>query len=59
MKKDEILKLVRSLASSQGFYTRLYQFLSDDSEDSNNFMNHLESQNFKDPVDLILYLENG
>ena len=57
MTKEEIIKSIRGLASSQGFYTRLYRFLSEDSEDSNEFLNTLEKQNFKDVVDLILYLE--
>lgn len=57
MNKEEILKLVRTLASSQGFYTRLYQFLSEGSEESEEFLEHLENKNFKDQVDLILYFE--
>lgn len=57
MTKDEIIGLVRTLASSQGFYTRLYQFLSEDSEDSRDYLNMLVEKKFEDPVDLILYFE--
>jgi hypothetical protein len=57
MTKEQILSLIRKLASSQGFYSRLYQFLSDKTEDSEEYLNHLSEQNFKDDIDLILYLE--
>ena len=55
MTKQEILELIRTLASSQGFYTRLYRFLSEESEESEDFLTMLEGKNFKDAVDLILY----
>lgn len=58
MNREEIIKSIRSLASSQGFYSHLYRVISDDSEDSEELLNELESQKFKDVVDLILYLEN-
>lgn len=57
MKKEEILEMVKSLASSQGFYTRLYQYLSEGSEESEDYLNMLEEKNFKDTVDLVLYFE--
>lgn len=57
MNKKEILEMVKSLASSQGFYTRLYQYLSEGSEESEEYLDMLEEKNFKDSVDLILYLE--
>lgn len=57
MNKKEILEMIKSLASSQGFYTRLYQYLSEGSEESEEYLDMLEEKNFKDPVDLILYLE--
>lgn len=58
MNKQEILNSIKSLASSQGFYGRLYEQLTDESEDSERFLSELEAQNFKDSVDLILYLES-
>ena len=57
MTKQEILELVRTLASSKGFYTRLYQFLSEESEDSEEYLSMLENKGFKDQIDLILYFE--
>lgn len=57
MKKNEILELVKSLANSQGFYTGLYQFLNSNTLESEQYLDHLESKNFKDAVDFILYLE--
>lgn len=57
MNREEILETVKSLAGSQGFYTRLYQYLSEGSEESEDYLNMLEEKNFKDPVDLILYFE--
>ena len=57
MTKQEILELVRTLASRQGFYTRLYQFLSEGSEDSEEYLSMLENKGFKDQIDLILYFE--
>ena len=57
MNREEILETIKSLASSQGFYTRLYNALSDHSEDSEEYLNELESMHFRDAVDLILYLE--
>ena len=57
MKKTEILQLVKSLANSQGFYTSLYQYLSEGSKESEDYLNMLEEKNFKDSIDLILYFE--
>lgn len=57
MNREEILNLVKTLASSQGFYTRLYQFLSENSEESEEYLDLLVNKNFKDQIDLILYFE--
>lgn len=61
MKRDEILKAIGSLASSQGFYSRLYLNLTelrmDDPDEYDRIMTKLEEQNFKDAVDLVMYLE--
>ena len=51
MNKDEILNTIKSLAKSQGFYGRLLEQLN------NETLEYLEEQGFKDPVDLILFLE--
>lgn len=57
MTKAEILNVLRVLSNSQGFYGRMYRILSDNSEDSKNFLEKLENENFRDAVDLLTYLE--
>ena len=57
MKKEEILSAIRSLAASQGFYGRLLIALSSDEPDAIAYLEYLEEQNFKDTVDLIMFLE--
>lgn len=57
MNRKEILSAIQGLASSQGFYGRLYTTLSDGSDESEEYLNTLEEQNFDDVVDLILYIE--
>lgn len=58
MNRTQILDAIRKLASSQGFYSRLYNFLSDGSEGAEEALCELEQQNFSDTVDMILYLES-
>lgn len=58
MIKQEILNSIKSLASSQGFYGRLYEKLSDNSKESSKVLDKLESLNLKDSVDLVMYLES-
>lgn len=58
MKKEEILSAIRSLAASQGFYSRLLFVLSSDEPDAVAYLNYLEEQNFKDTVDLVMFLES-
>ena len=58
MKREEILEVFRSLSQSQGFYGRLLCDLYSAPEDvKEDFLSHLEAQNFRDPLDLILYVE--
>jgi len=58
MKRNEIIEWIKSLACSQGFYGRLLQAINElDNNDKNAFFEHLEAQNFADPVDLIMYIE--
>ena len=58
MKREEIMETIKTLASSQGLYSRLYRDLMELDEDKyNEVMTELESQNFKDGVDLIMYIE--
>ena len=61
MKMNEIMDTIASLAQSQGFYGRLLRSLRDCQQNDPpayaRLTNELEAQNFRDPVDLILYLE--
>lgn len=57
MKKKEILSTIKSLASSQGFYSRLFMALNSDEPDAVAYLEYLEEQNFKDSVDLVIFLE--
>ena len=53
MNKMQILETVRGLAKSQGMYGRLLEVL----ELNEEALGYLERQGFKDPVDLVLFLE--
>lgn len=55
MSKEEILNSIRFLANSQGFYSRLLTLL--ESDEADNYLDYLEKQNFKDTIDLVLFLE--
>lgn len=61
MKREQILQAIKSLAMSQGFYGRLYCALMDlkDREEDvyESYMQSLESQNFSDTVDMVLFFE--
>lgn len=61
MKREQILDTLKSLAQSQGFYSRLYNSLCE-VKNSNpdvyeSVMQKLENQNFKDPVDVVMFFE--
>ncbi|MCI7555078.1 MAG: hypothetical protein MST00_06575 [Tenericutes bacterium] len=59
MKREEIMETIKSLASSQGFYGRLYRDLMElDEDEYDEVMTELESQNFKDGVDLVMFIES-
>lgn len=53
LKKDDILRCVKTLAKSQGFYSALYKNLTNKPE----LLDYLEKQEFADYIDLILFLE--
>lgn len=61
MKMDEIINVIRKLSYSQGFYGRLYQRIielkNNDIDTYEMLKNELESQNFRDDLDMILYFE--
>ena len=62
MKMREIMNFIYSMSDSQGFYSRLWFTLctmeQNDPERFKEISRVLEEQNFKDPVDLVLYLES-
>lgn len=62
MKRDEIMKTIKMLSGSQGFYGRMYAYLSEQKENEpevfDRNMKVLEAQNFADVVDLVMYLES-
>jgi hypothetical protein len=57
MNKEQILEAIRSLAASQGFYGRLYERLTDGSEEAEDALTLMEEQNFGDVVDMVMWLE--
>ena len=61
MKIEQILEIILELSYSQGFYGRLYADLMDikDTDEIawSSIVETLEAQDFKEPLDLILYLE--
>ena len=58
MDRQAIRGIFEMLAQSQGFYGRLLRDIDElPEEDREKVWSDLESQNFKDTVDLILYIE--
>lgn len=53
MTAQEILAAVKQLSRSQGLYGRIYQALDGNDE----ALEYLESLNFTDTVDMVLYFE--
>ena len=58
MKREQIENTLQSLAMSQGLYGRLLsQIYSLPEEEQEQVWQNLEEQNFKEPLDLVLYIE--
>ena len=57
MDREKILDAVLMLARSQGFYGRLYEFLTSGTDEAENMLQEMEAQNFKDTLDMVLWLE--
>ena len=58
MNREEMRQVFEDLAMSQGLYGRLLRSIDEMyEEDREKVWSDLESQNFKDAVDLILYIE--
>lgn len=58
---EEIMNVIKGLASSQGFYGRLLRAIEElKNEDVHKYQNlvlELEAQNFKDAVDVVMFFE--
>ena len=58
MNRTQIMNTIGTLANSQGFYSRIYNYLlSLNEDDLNEILDELEAQNFADAVDMVLYFE--
>ncbi len=56
MKANEILEAIKMLAKSQGFYGRLLNSI-ETSEEREAILAELESENFGDVVDMVMFFE--
>jgi hypothetical protein len=58
---EEVIDVVRSLAQSQGSYSRLLEqilyFQEYEPDTFDEFKRVVEEQHFKDPVDVVLFFE--
>lgn len=58
----QVIDVIRDLSHSQGFYSRMYErilYLKENEPESfETFKNEVEAQNFKEPVDVVLYFES-
>ena len=58
MNREEIMAALEELSKSQGLYGRILSGLNESDEATREaILSELEAQNFKDTVDLVLYLE--
>lgn len=53
MNKEEIYETICMLANSQGLYGRILNAI----EEYPEALDYLEEQNFEDPVDMVLFIE--
>lgn len=58
MSHSDMLATIKSLASSQGYYGRLYNQLTTDPECAEAFYDAADRANIQDQVDLVLFIEN-
>ena len=61
MTRRQILDTIKDLSRSQGLYSYIYanlqRYRKEDPDFFDLFMNHLVSQHFESPVDLVLFFE--
>lgn len=60
MTYEEFLEVIKTLAKSQGFYSRVLKSIQNitNEVELEDFRQHIEEQNFKDAVDVIMYYES-
>ena len=58
----QVIEVIQQLSHSQGFYGRMLERIlymqAREPESFETFKNEVEAQNFKDPVDVVLYFES-
>lgn len=58
---EQCIEVIKDLSQSQGFYARLYANILDTRENYpeawEDFKQVMESQNFKDPLDIVMFFE--
>lgn len=57
MNKEQILAAIKELSQSQGSYGRLYRELTSGSSAAEQALSLMVKQNFKDVVEMVLWLE--
>ena len=58
MRVDDLIKLCKKLAPSQGFYGRLLEKLENmDEQELSDIDSAMQSANLKDDLDIVLWLE--
>ena len=59
MTYEEFLEVIKTLAKSQGFYSRVLKSIQNirNEVELEDFRQHIEEQNFKDAVDVVMYYE--
>lgn len=59
---NEIIDIIEMLSHSQGFYGRLlrsiFELKQENEAEYNELKNYLESQNFSDSIDVVLFFES-
>ena len=58
----QVIEVIQQLSHSQGFYGRMLERIlymqAREPESFETFKNEVEAQNFKDPVDVVLFFES-
>ena len=57
MSKGEIISVIKELALTSDFYNKIYKRLISNKEGSEEEIDYYVRQNFKTPLDLIMFIE--